>query len=340
MRCAPTIVIMLIPSGLFGAAGTPVGPPGGRAVRDGPATAEQPPRLYAATYDAGLWRSVDGGLEWERTSCPMQWATAVAACSATSGVVYAAGDRHIYRSLDGGDTWSPGVFMDVLELEELACDPTSSDTVYLAATQYGGTSEGDLAILHKSTDGGETWRQIWLMDSYFENPVTADISRPAFSAVQPGTLFAASGKGVIRSDDDGETFHVLAGSPVQLGAISLEPSLPERIWVAGRDGVAVSSDGGATWHAAAPVPCPNRPSTVLALPVAGRALAAACGQVWGTAGGHSWSPLGAGLPGGGVTSLALKSVHAGRLYAGTASGIYSLALPWAVKAPRRTMRGH
>jgi hypothetical protein len=47
-----------------------VGPPGGIAMMGVAVTPDQPPRLYAATYAAGLWRSMEGGLMWKCTSCP------------------------------------------------------------------------------------------------------------------------------------------------------------------------------------------------------------------------------------------------------------------------------
>jgi len=65
-------------------------------------------RVYAATSGAGIWRSDDGGGQWQRASngiadsSPAQ----VVADVRVTGVAYAATYLGVYRTADAGETWT------------------------------------------------------------------------------------------------------------------------------------------------------------------------------------------------------------------------------------------
>ncbi|NGO55159.1 WD40/YVTN/BNR-like repeat-containing protein [Allomesorhizobium camelthorni] len=65
----------------------------------------QPERLYAAS-DQGLFRSTNGGQDWEQTASPEAAVTTLTATP--SGALYAAStDGALFRSLDRAETWEP-----------------------------------------------------------------------------------------------------------------------------------------------------------------------------------------------------------------------------------------
>ena len=77
-------------------------------------------------------------------------------------------ERGIYRSTDGGESWKRVLYKDAnTGGSDVAIDPVHPDVVYAAlwesrlgpwedGNQYDGTHGG----LFKSTDGGDTWRQL------------------------------------------------------------------------------------------------------------------------------------------------------------------------------------
>lgn len=76
------------------------------------------------------------------------------------------GDRGVYLTRDGGESWD-----HVLEIDDdtgvtdLEFDPSNPDVVYAAAYQrrrhvWGLMSGGERSGIHKSTDGGESWREV------------------------------------------------------------------------------------------------------------------------------------------------------------------------------------
>ena len=86
---------------------------------------------------------------------------------AAYGPVWSAGgERGVYKSTDGGETWTKTLnISEHTGIAEIAIDPTNPDILYASAhqrrrrewTYIGGGPESGL---YKSTDGGETWRKI------------------------------------------------------------------------------------------------------------------------------------------------------------------------------------
>ena len=124
----------------------------------------------------GVYRSRDGGRTWQRMGLPrsehigrilVDPRDGNRVLVAAEGPLWAAGgERGVYRSSDGGDTWTP-----VLQIDEdtgatdLEFDPANPDVVYAAAYQrrrhvWGFLAGGPGSGLWKSVDNGRTWRQL------------------------------------------------------------------------------------------------------------------------------------------------------------------------------------
>lgn len=156
----------------------------------------------------------------------------------------------VWRTDDGGTTWTPITeALGSLSIGSLAIDPANPSTLYLGlGDPFDGTGIGFV----KSLDGGNTW----------STPVVVgDASIIPQVLVQGGRVFAATNKGLYRSDDGGATFTLVSlatgstdapyvWSIVSTGtqglAIALEAS-PE-VTTGTTDGqIWASADNGTTW---------------------------------------------------------------------------------------------
>ncbi|MBK6783762.1 MAG: hypothetical protein IPG79_08330 [Saprospiraceae bacterium] len=75
-------------------------------------------------------------------------------------------DRGIYKSIDGGNTWKKVLYVNPSSgAVDLCIDPTNPRIIYATTwnvrrTPYSLSSGGDGSSLWKSTDSGETWKNI------------------------------------------------------------------------------------------------------------------------------------------------------------------------------------
>jgi len=130
----------------------------------------------SVSYGDGLYKSIDGGGSWKKvgleksehigmiTIDPRN--TEVVYVAAYGPVWSAGGDRGIYKTTDGGETWEK--ILEVSEhtgFNEIHMDPRDPDVLYATAhqrrrrqwTYLGGGPESGI---YKSTDAGKTWKEI------------------------------------------------------------------------------------------------------------------------------------------------------------------------------------
>lgn len=114
------------------------------------ASRADPPTMYG--WDSGgrgLFRSIDGGKQWDPTTSEgLPRVVGALAASKTPGAVYATGSGGLYRSEDGAASWRK-VSDEALFALCAAGDPEMV---------YGGRL--DDARLVRSTDGGVTWQPL------------------------------------------------------------------------------------------------------------------------------------------------------------------------------------
>jgi hypothetical protein len=130
------------------------------------------PALFAATEGAGVVRSLDDGLTWERIgvqgAAPLDTPNIHSiAVSADGRQIWAAGrDIGLYRSSDGGVNWArlDGKALctgNVSLPADLRFGTVATDGAALyAATDYQSNSPGPGAGLFVSLDGGDCWRRL------------------------------------------------------------------------------------------------------------------------------------------------------------------------------------
>jgi photosystem II stability/assembly factor-like uncharacterized protein len=147
--------------------------------------------------------------------------------------------NHVFRSTDGGKTWT-----DLGSKLPTNSGFTSQVLVIDAQTHLVGTytynNSGTGLGIYRTTDGGQTWTQV------FSSPVQG---HPL--VMQDGTIYwsLAGNAGLVESIDKGQTWTRAAGANVLVTSGPLE--LPDgRIASLGPHAVMVSADCGVTWHAA------------------------------------------------------------------------------------------
>lgn len=130
----------------------------------------------SVSYGDGVYKSVDGGKSFTNMGLKQsEHIGSIVIHPTNENVVWVAaygplwskgGERGVYKSLDGGKTWKRTLFVsDDTGIAEVVIDPSNPEILYASAhqrrrhewTYVGGGPE---STVYKSTDGGETWREI------------------------------------------------------------------------------------------------------------------------------------------------------------------------------------
>ncbi len=264
--------------------------------------------LYAGTYEAGIFKSTDGGASWQQKNGGFGDQTVVAMVKCGPYLI-ASGTEGLYRSFDGGDFWTLLPGFDVLGgVNTLAVQGTH----VIAGTSYGG--------VYASTDTGATW----VASNSGLPPAMFDaLSVPSSTAAGSDYFIFAtsfdSGSGVFRSTDLGATWTPAASGLSPGDIINALHSSGSTLFAAGTD-VNKSTDMGASWTTASSGIPPY--SAIWAFAPNGSNLFAVGlnGMFTTTNNGTSWTPVTGGLPVLEMKGLGLLGTD---LIAGTiADGVY------------------
>jgi photosystem II stability/assembly factor-like uncharacterized protein len=177
--------------------------------------------IYAGTMGGGVFKSVDSGATWHRSSTGMTSSPVYGFVPdpVSPSVLYASTDSGIQKSANGGATWSlilaGGQYMgDFVDLGNgRGSQSTGMPSVVVApsspSTLYAWNGEG----ISRSEDGGAIWSH-----RAGEGLLTAG-SKPTGNtgrlalvcAADPDVLFAGADGGLFRSADGGDTWAKLTG---------------------------------------------------------------------------------------------------------------------------------
>ena len=137
----------------------------------------EPMHARSSAHGNGMWKSIDGGNSWTHIGLEQSFFIArVEVDHKNPDVVYVAAEgklydnkmdcqRGLYKTVDGGKTWTKVLDLKDRGVGDFVIDPNNSDIVIAVAYKtYRRTwtfidrQEGN--HLYKSTDGGKTWKKL------------------------------------------------------------------------------------------------------------------------------------------------------------------------------------
>jgi photosystem II stability/assembly factor-like uncharacterized protein len=258
-------------------------------------TGEANPRNNVSWGD-GIFKSTDGGKNWKNMGLrETHHIGRVLIDPHDSNIVYVAAaghtwgankERGLYKTTDGGLTWTNTLFIDQdTGFIDVAMDPKDSNILYAASwqRQRDAFAGGEPAIpvgpgsgIYKTTDGGRNWKKLTNtlpqasmgrigLDISRSNPnVVYAIIQTASTAAGPGGGEGGRGGGnnanarsktvqdggVFRSDDRGETWrwmNPINPRPMYYSQIRVDPENENRVYILGNP-IYVSDDSGKTFR--------------------------------------------------------------------------------------------
>ena len=239
---------------------------------------DQPNVYYFGSAGGGVWKTVDGGINWQNISDGFFKTGSVGAidvADSDTNIVYvgmgeetvrgnvSSGDG-VYKSMDAGKTWKNIGLSDTQQISRVRVHPKNPNIVYVAAIGHLWGNNQQRGIF-RTKDGGKTWEKI-----LYRNDETG-ASDLIIDPTNPNTLYAAfwqisrkpyrmdsggEGGGLFKSIDGGDSWTEISrnkGLPSGvLGKINItvSPVNANRLWAmveAKEGGIYRSDDGGETW---------------------------------------------------------------------------------------------
>ena len=248
-----------------------------------------PDVIYAGTSAGGVWRSENGGINWQPLfdEQPVQSIGAVAINQQNTNEIWVGtGEGNprnshnsgagIYKSIDRGKTWKLMGLKESKNIHRILINPHDPETVYVAG--FGSIwGENEQRGVFRTTDGGQTWQKILyvnagtgvgdlVMDPANPNKIIAAMWE---YGRKPWTFNSGGpGSGLYLTYDGGDTWKRLTdqdGLPKgDLGrmGLAIAPSAPNVVYAlieAKKNGLYKSTDGGETWKLQASKNIGNRP---------------------------------------------------------------------------------
>jgi photosystem II stability/assembly factor-like uncharacterized protein len=227
----------------------------------------EPNNRQSSSWGNGVYRSNDGGRTWTHLGlAETRHIGRIAVDPRNPDVAYVAAlghlwgpneERGVYKTTDGGKTWTNVKFVDEdTGFVDIAKDPESPQTLYAASyqrrrTPFGFNGGGPGSALWKTSDGGTTWKKL-----ASGLPAEGDAGRIGVAVYRrdPRTVYAlvehAKDGGLYRSDDRGETWRKTSDTnprPSYYSKVHVDPSNDQRVWVLGAP-MFYSEDGGKTFR--------------------------------------------------------------------------------------------
>lgn len=218
-------------------------------------------------FGDGVYKSIDGGVTWANKGLadsghisqiwidPENSDTVLVA--AQGPLWNSGGDRGLYKTTDGGDTWTAILSLDEhTGINEFVVDPRDSNRIVASSYQRrrhvwtlinGGPGSG----IHRSEDGGTTWTEVT------SGLPEDDMGRIGLGGVpsDPDRIYAIveasdTERGIYHSSDFGLRWEKrsdhMTTSPQYYNELVVDPVNPERVYSLDTF-THISEDGGRSW---------------------------------------------------------------------------------------------
>jgi photosystem II stability/assembly factor-like uncharacterized protein len=202
--------------------------------------------IYTGLRSGGILKTTNGGDAWEFINYQSEKVYGLALNFPAGETLLASGvwdgTGKMFSTSDSGQNWkeiytSPSKGPLIISL---TLDKKNPQVVY-------ATSSDDQVF--KSTDGGNSWENLYTADT--------PVLRVAIDSGDSNLVYLLNNAGgIFRSRDAGDNFEVIAskvGSALtgfggnQFSVLRTDPTVSNRIYLAGVGGLIVSSDAGETW---------------------------------------------------------------------------------------------
>ncbi len=292
----------------------------GKSIRAMAISASNPKILVAGALD-GIYRTRDGGENWERISpenhAEIRNVESVAIDPGDPDVIYA-GTWHLpWKTEDGGKSWhniKKGV-IDDSDVFSIVLDSLNTSVVYISACSG----------IYRSDSAGQLFRKM--------QGIPYSARRTRMLKMDPSDhniVYAGTTEGLWKTSDAGASWKRMTGTNVVINDVLIDPRHPSRVMMAtDRGGVLLSDDGGASFTASNRGFSHRQVSTLVvdrrdpATLYAGVLNDKEFGGVFtSTDAGATWKQVSDGLDGRDV--FVLRQLSDNSLLAGTDGGVFQL----------------
>jgi photosystem II stability/assembly factor-like uncharacterized protein len=275
--------------------------------------------IVAGALD-GVYRSTDGGNEWQRISANdgvVKNIESIAVDPKDPNTIYAGTWHLAWKTSDGGANWQHITKGMIDDSDVFSVIVSSADPSEVFASACSG--------IYKSTSGGELFEKIKGI------PFTARRTRVLKQdPSNPGTVYAGTTEGLWKSVDDGKNWKRVSNPEVVVNDVLIDPRNSQRVLLAtDRSGVLASDDGATSFTASnhgythryvSAILADNKDANTLYIGVVNDRE---FGGVFSSQdGGQTWQQKSKGLDGRDVFTL--KQASSGALIAGTNKGAFEL----------------
>jgi photosystem II stability/assembly factor-like uncharacterized protein len=239
--------------------------------------ADDPRLYYLGSAGGGVWKTSNGGATWISVFDKQDVSSigAVAIDPKKHTIVWVGtGETNprndvswgngVYKTSDGGNTWSSAGLAGTHAIASIVIDPRDSNVVVVGALGDVFADSPERGVF-RTTDGGQTWTK-----TLYVGPQSG-VSELAADPKDPDVLYAGiwqfqrrpwtfrsggEGDGIWKSTDGGKTWNRLTGHGLPEGmtgriGLAVAPSNPQRVYalIESKDGILWrSDDAGASWR--------------------------------------------------------------------------------------------